>query len=83
MGLSKAVMREVSKYNIRINCISPDIIKTRLTMTRDTERQEEWKSASQARRRAGGMRRPHRLHLLSDASSYITGQNIWITGGTI
>jgi 3-oxoacyl-[acyl-carrier protein] reductase len=84
VGLSKAVMREVSKYNIRINCISPDIIKTRLTMTRDTERQEEWKK----RIPMGRFGEPEEcadliVYLLSDASSYITGQNIWITGGTI
>jgi len=84
VGLSKAVMREVSKYDIRINCISPDIIKTRLTMTRDTERQEEWKK----RIPMGRFGEPEEcadliVYLLSDASSYITGQNIWITGGTI
>jgi 3-oxoacyl-[acyl-carrier protein] reductase len=84
VGLSKAVMREVSRHNIRINCISPDIIKTRLTMTRDTERQEEWKK----RIPMGRFGEPEEcadliVYLLSDASSYITGQNIWITGGTI
>ncbi|MFZ5975921.1 MAG: SDR family NAD(P)-dependent oxidoreductase [Bacillota bacterium] len=84
VGLSRAVMREVSEYGIRINCIAPDIIKTQLTMTRDEERQREWRK----RIPMGRFGEPSEcadliVYLLSDASSYITGQNIWITGGTL
>lgn len=84
VGLSRAVMREVSKYGIRINCIAPDIIKTRLTMTRDEERQEEWKKRIPMQRFGEPAECADLIvYLLSDASSYITGQNIWITGGTL
>jgi NAD(P)-dependent dehydrogenase (short-subunit alcohol dehydrogenase family) len=77
-------MREVSEHGIRVNCIAPDIIKTRLTMTRDEQRQKQW----QKRIPMGRFGEPSEcadliLYLLSDASSYITGQNIWITGGTL
>ena len=84
VGLTRAVMREVSEHGIRVNCIAPDIIKTRLTMTRDEQRQKQW----QKRIPMGRFGEPSEcadliLYLLSDASSYITGQNIWITGGTL
>lgn len=84
IGLTRAFMREVSASGVRVNSIAPDIIKTRMTMEGAGSRKQAWMERIPMKR-FGEIEECADLilYLLSDSSSYITGQNICITGGTI
>jgi len=84
IGLTRAFMREVADRGIRVNSIAPDIIKTRMTMEGAGDRVQAWMERIPMKRFGEpGECADLILYLLSDSASYITGQNICITGGTI
>ena len=80
--LTKSLAVDLGKYNIRVNNIGPGYIKTNMT-------KQGWKNNKQAiedRTILGRWGKPEDLigsiiFLLSDASSYITGQDIYVDGG--
>jgi 3-oxoacyl-[acyl-carrier protein] reductase len=84
IGLTRAFMREISESGVRVNSIAPDIIKTRMTMEGAGSRKQAWIERIPMKR-FGEIEECADLilYLLSESSSYITGQNICITGGTI
>jgi len=84
IGLTRAFMREVAESGVRVNSIAPDIIKTRMTMEGAGDRKQAWMERIPMKR-FGEIEECADLilYLLSESSSYITGQNICITGGTI
>ena len=82
--LVNTLASEVAQYNIRVNTISPGPVMTPLT---DQLRNDKlWNEAyttkpalqrwAQPNELAGGI-----IYLLSDASSYVTGQDIYVDGG--
>ena len=84
--LSKAMARDWGKYNLRFNNICPGYIKTNMTKksysnkTKSNERMNQmlikrWGESSDLVGPA--------VFLLSDASSYITGSDIYVDGGWI
>jgi len=80
LGLTKSLAKEVGSYNIRVNAIAPGYIET--DMTKDLKEKEK----SITRIPAGRFGTPEEVakaisFLVSDASSYITGQTIKIDGG--
>lgn len=82
--LTKSMCNDLAEYGIRVNAIGPGWVKTDMTETlqNDTERFEEITSRIPLGRWAD----PEELaglavFLVSDASSYITGQTIFIDGG--
>ena len=84
IGLTRAFMKEVALHGIRVNSVAPDIIKTHLTMNRVNERMGAWMDRIPMKRFGETEECADLiLYLLSDASSYITGQNLCITGGAI
>ena len=82
---TKVMARELAKHNIRVNCIAPGAIRTRLL-------ESKWTVDSQAKDRIENrvplsrIGKPEEIadamiYLASDASSYVTGETIVVDGG--
>jgi len=89
---TKVMAREWAEYNIRVNCIAPGAIETRLyNAIFDLLPEEEAKvrKAEAAKRiPMGRVGEPREiadavLFLASDASSYVTGQTFAVDGGSL
>ncbi len=88
-GFTKALAVELGRYNINVNCVAPDFIDTE--MTRNTARREgmyldDFKRFARAQiplRRLGTPQDVANvvLFLVSDESSFISGQVISVRGG--
>jgi len=82
--LTKAFAADLGKYNIRANNIGPGYIMTDMT-------KESWSDSNKYKQRAdkttlGRWGKPEDLvgtviYLASDASKYVTGQDIYVDGG--
>ncbi len=80
--LTKSLAVDLGKYNIRVNNVGPGYIKTNMTKKGWKNNREE----IEKRTILGRWGEPKDLvgaiiFLLSDASEYITGQDIYIDGG--
>ncbi|MDS8902208.1 SDR family oxidoreductase, partial [Streptococcus pneumoniae] len=73
-----------AEHNIRVNALAPAYIKTPMTepFLKDPERLEKLVSRTMLKRmgEAGEMIGPA-LFLASEASSYVTGQILYVDGG--
>ncbi len=89
---TKVMALEWAPFNIRVNCIAPGAIDTRLygaifTLMPD-EQAEEQKENARQRIPMGRVGEPREiadaiLYLASDASSYVTGQSFAVDGGAL
>jgi len=82
IGFTKAIARELSSRNITVNAIAPGFIQTAMTAALP----EAVQKAFLAQIPLGRFAEPREvaelaLFLASDASSYITGQEVGINGG--
>lgn len=82
IGGTKTLARELGRNNIRINCIAPGVINTEMNQKVPSDILEKRISSINLKR----MGEPEEVcdliaFLLSDLSSYITGQTIRIDGG--
>ncbi len=80
--LTKSLALDLGKYNIRVNNIGPGYIKTNMTKKSWSNNRKE----IEKRTILGRWGQPEDLvgtiiFLLSEASSYITGQDIYVDGG--
>lgn len=82
IGLTKTLALEWARFNIRVNCIAPGAVKTRMTAAIPEKLQTALTERIPLRRFAEPeeIARVH-LFLVSDDSSYITGQCIGVDGG--
>jgi 3-oxoacyl-[acyl-carrier protein] reductase len=88
-GFTKALALELGRYNINVNCIAPDYIDTE--MNRDAAKNEgmyindlkKFAVAGIPLKRLGTPKdvADVALFLVSDESSYVTGQTITVKGG--
>lgn len=84
VGLTKSAAKEYASKNIRVNAVAPGFIETDLTVNYTGERKEavlkniKMKRFGQAEEVANVI-----LFLLSDLSSYVTGQVIGVDGGMV
>ncbi len=88
VGMSRGLARELGRDNIRVNAIAPSGVSTEATREFFGEKYE--KAAEQMRRGQTIQRtlEPADLvgtvsYLLSDASSFVTGQTIMVDGGAV
>jgi len=82
VGFTRALAKEVASYGIKVNCISPGIVGTPRVIAMAKEMIKEWEKGI----KLGRLAKPEEiasvaLFLVSDDSSYITGQNIVVDGG--
>lgn len=85
INFTKASSMELSKYKIRVNCVSPSLTITPLALSGWTEEEiEEQKESNPLGRLADPVDIANAvLFLLSDKASYINGQNINVNGGSL
>ncbi len=84
--LTKSLALDFSKYGIRVNCIGPGYFTTKMTEKSWNDKKKRKQRENRTVMKRWGMARD--LHgavvfLSSDASSYITGQDIYIDGGLL
>ena len=84
IAYAKCLAQELVNRKIRVNCISPAMVWTDLALVgateeqlREAEQNYPLKRYAQPEDIAGAA-----IYLLSDASSWVTGSNIELTGGT-
>ena len=79
---TKSAASELSKYNIRVNCITPGVIKTSMTSNYIKNKKEKilepiaLNSLGEGQDIANGV-----IFLSSNYANYISGENLSITGG--
>jgi len=80
---TKSAAIELGQYGIRVNCIAPGAIEIERTNEEDHEYAAKWSELAPLGRVGQGEDIAKAiLFLATDASDYISGQTIWIDGGT-
>ncbi|MDP1560248.1 MAG: 3-oxoacyl-ACP reductase FabG [Pirellulaceae bacterium] len=82
LGLTKVLARELAKSNIRVNAVAPGVVDTEMGQSIP----EENRKAMQQQIPLGRFAEPSEisdviLFLVSDLSSYMTGQTLHVNGG--
>lgn len=82
VGFSKSVAKELASKNVRCNTICPGFIETDMTAELDEKTQQGYRDSIPLGRYGNVKEVTHLVNfLLSNASSYITGETIKIDGG--
>lgn len=84
LGLTKALAKELGKYNITVNAIAPGLIETNALLNHPKcEKIKELQKRDSPIKRVGSTEDVANavLFFASDASSYITGDILHVTGG--
>ena len=82
IAMSKSLAKEYAKKNIRINCISPGFIDTKMTKAINEDfKKKLMQNIPMARLGTGNDIANSAIFLASDLSSYITGETIHVNGG--
>ena len=82
VGMTITLAKEAAEYGIRVNSVSPGIVGTERVFKMAPDRIPQWEKGI----KLGRLCKPEEiasavLFLVSDESSYITGQNIIVDGG--
>ena len=82
VAMSKSLAKEYAKKNIRVNCISPGFIDTKMTKNINEEfKKKLMENIPMGKLGTGNDIANCALFLASDLSSYITGETIHVNGG--
>lgn len=84
IAYAKCLAQELANRKIRVNCISPAMVWTDLALVGATEEQLREAEQNYPLKRYAQPEdiTPMAVYLLSDASSWVTGSNMELTGGT-
>lgn len=84
LGVTKTAAKEFAPRNIRVNAIAPGFIRTAMTEALPEDVQKKYLDGIPLNRYGSTEEVANLVHfLVSDASSYITGQVIHVDGGLI
>lgn len=84
LGFTKAVAKELASRNIRVNAVAPGYVETDMTaVLTEAAREEMLRSIPLGRAATAEDVAQAVLFLVSDASSYITGQVLNVDGGMV
>ncbi|MDE5630202.1 MAG: SDR family oxidoreductase, partial [Bacilli bacterium] len=85
INFTKSSSMELSKYKIRVNCVSPSLTITPLALAGWNENEIEEQTQNNPLKRLATTEDIANtvLFLLSDKASYINGQNINVNGGSL
>ncbi len=82
IGFTKSIAREYGERNIRVNAVAPGFIVTKMTDTLDETWKEKTLKAIPLGRAGEPLDVAHVVYfLLSDYSTYVTGETINVSGG--
>jgi 3-oxoacyl-[acyl-carrier protein] reductase len=82
VAMSKSLAKEYAKKNIRVNCISPGFIDTKMTKNINEEFKKKLiENIPMGKLGTGNDIANCALFLASDLSGYITGETIHVNGG--
>lgn len=82
VAMSKSLAKEYAKKNIRVNCISPGFIDTKMTKNINEEfKKKLMENIPMGKLGTGNDIANCALFLASDLSGYITGETIHVNGG--
>lgn len=88
VALTKVLAIETAPLGIRVNAVAPGLVATPMSVGRRTDRErEEFLNAARRTIPVGRSGEPEDiayaiLYLASEASSYVTGQTLFVNGGT-
>jgi 3-oxoacyl-[acyl-carrier protein] reductase len=88
-AMARTLAIELGGYNINVNAVAPGFVETRISRASAERRGFTWeafKTASAAKTALGRTGKPEEIasviaFLCSEASSFVTGQTIYVTGG--
>ncbi len=84
IGLTKALAKELGPSNIRVNCVAPGVIETRMTAGLDDETKDALKDETPLGRLGTADDAAQAIRFLaSEKASFITGQVISPNGGFV
>ena len=84
IAYAKCLAQELAAKRVRVNCISPAMVWTDLTLAGATKEQLREAEQNYPLKRYAQPEdiTPMVVYLLSDAASWVTGSNYELTGGT-
>jgi len=78
ISFTKSLSLEVARYNIRVNCVAPGLVRSAMTEGLD---ENELKRSIPLRRFAEPSEIAEVVFFVADKASYITGETINVSGG--
>ncbi len=83
IGMTKALAKEVGPSGIRVNCIAPGVIETRMNATLDSDTMEQLKEETPLGRLGTPEEIAEAIYFLSNPDGFITGQVLSPNGGLV
>lgn len=80
ISFTKSLSLEVARYNIRVNCVAPGLVKSEMTAALD---ENEIKKAIPLKRFAEASEIAEVVFFVTDKASYMTGETINVSGGMV
>lgn len=89
-GMARTLAIELGPFNVNVNAVAPGFIETRMTQASAQRQGMEWEEYKAERAKAIPLRRTGKpidianviAFLASDEASYVTGQTIYVAGGS-